>query len=323
MTMVASFKAAGDPRRWQVIAGWSAALVLGIVLLLAAWGKALDPEAFIEQVRLEGLDLFAPAGLVAFVALALELGLGLALVLGLRRMWILIPTALLALFFLFLTGRNYWRFEHGLIDETTACGCFGNLLTRTPAEAFWQDLGLLGVPAVLMFLGRRQPRRPPIRRTVAIAVVVVAGLVFAWKAPTLPLDDLVTRLRPGVHIADLCAGAEKDPARLCLDALISELEQGNHWVVMSGLEEESFLGALGWLNDMALAGGDTDLWVVTAASPETVSSFQWMRAPAFQVREAPPALLRPLYRSLPRSFLVTDGRVDKTFSGLPPYDGTE
>ncbi|MEE8138619.1 MAG: MauE/DoxX family redox-associated membrane protein [Thermoanaerobaculia bacterium] len=321
MTMVASFKAAGDSMRWQLVVGTAGAVVLGLVLLVAAWGKALDPEAFVEQIRIEGLDLFGLARPVAFAALALEFGLGLALVLGLRRLWILVPSALLVLFFLLLTGRAYWQIEQGLIDETASCGCFGSLVTRTPAEAFWQDLALLGLPAILMFLGRRAPQRPARRRAGAVVLATLGGLVFAWKAPALPLDDLATPLRPGVEVARLCAGAEHDPTRICLDALVSELDQGLHWVVISGLEEESFLEAVERLNEMALADGDTRLWVVTAAAPEVVGSFQWTQAPAFEIREAPPALLRPLYRSLPRSFLVEDGRVEATFSGLPPGGG--
>jgi hypothetical protein len=43
--------------------------------------------------------------------------------------------------------------------------------------------------------------------------------------------------------------------------------------------------------------------------------------PAFDVREAPAALLRPLHRSLPRSFLVEDGTVVLTSPGLPPQAG--
>jgi hypothetical protein len=40
----------------------------------------------------------------------------------------------------------------------------------------------------------------------------------------------------------------------------------------------------------------------------------------FQIRQAPPALLRPLYRRLPRAFEVQDGRVVRTYRGMPPLD---
>ena len=64
-----------------------------------------------------------------------------------------VPTAALVVFFLFLTGRAYVRHLQG-IEPETSCGCFGNLVQRTPAEAFWGDM-LLMVPALaLAFLAR-------------------------------------------------------------------------------------------------------------------------------------------------------------------------
>src|SRR5215210_4401282 len=78
---------------WWV--GTFAGAFLGCVLLFAVWAKALDPSAFADQIRLEKLDLFLPALGIALIALALETGLGLALLLGVRRKWVLSPSALL------------------------------------------------------------------------------------------------------------------------------------------------------------------------------------------------------------------------------------
>lgn len=306
---------------WAKTVGTAAAVFLGLVFLVAAWAKAVDPEAFTEQIRVEGLDFFGLAALVAYTAIAIEIALGMALALGIRRRWVLIPTVLLVLFFLFLTGRAYWRFEHGLIDEGESCGCFGNLVNRTPAQAFWQDLLLLGIPAILAFVGRSGDGKSfPKKRVLVAAAATVVGVIFALKAPSLPLDDVATRLSPGVNISELCAGAEGSAERLCLDTVVSELEVGRNWVILSGLDEESFLEAMPDLNAAAVSGGDTGLWVVTSAAPEVVGAFGWTQAPAFEVREAPPALVRPLHRRLPRSFLVEDGIVIETISGLPPNE---
>lgn len=307
------------PATWKQVVGTGAAVVLGIVFLVAAWGKAIDPESFFEQIRFEGLDVFGLAGMVALVAIGLEVALGMALALGIRRWWVLAPTVALVLFFLCLTGRAYWRFEQGLITEADNCGCFGNLLARTPAQAFWQDLFLLGIPLLLSFVGwPKGERRVPRFRLALVGVTTVAALILALKAPELPLDDLATRLRPGVEVGGLCAGRPGSPERICLDTLIADLDHGRHWVVITGLEEESFLAALPQLNEKALAGGETRLWVVSSAAPETIANFSWTQAPAFEVREAPEAMLRPLHRQLPRSFLVEDGVVMETRSGLPP-----
>ena len=307
---------------WRRALGTAAAVFLGAVLLVAAYAKAIDPEAFAEQMRTEGLTFGLPAMALALGALALEAGLGSALALAVRRLWVLVPAALLSAFFLLLTGRNWWLTETGRRDPDASCGCFGNLVERTPAEAFGQDLLLLGVPALLAFLGRpRGGPQVPALRTAAAALVAAAVAGFAWRAPELPLDDLATRLAPGAEVAALCAGA--GDGRVCLDAVVPELTEGEHVVVLSGLEDPELTGAIDRLNDYAIEAapaGAPSLWLVNPDPLEAQRGFYWRWGPAFAVREAPPALLRPLYRRLPRSFLVRDGAVAATWSGLPPLE---
>ena len=289
---------------------------LGVVLLVAVWAKMLDPMAFADQIRLEGLDFLLPAQAVALIALALEAGLGLALLLGVRRKWVLIPSVLLVAFFLFLTGRAWYMIANGLRDPAESCGCFGNLVQRTPAEAFWQDLLLLVPPLALAFLGRDRRTRlfPPVRTAVAFLGAVTVAL-FAWKAPELPLDDLATRLRPGVEISSLCTGGETE---VCLDSIVPELREGEHLVVLSKLDAAELTSAVDALNAFAVKAGNPRLWVLAAATPEQQRTFFWKWGPQFDVRETPPELIRPLYRRLPRSFLVEGGKVARTFAGMPP-----
>jgi hypothetical protein len=134
----------------------------------------------------------------------------------------------------------------------------------------------------------------------------------------LPLDDLATRLRPGAQAASLCAGAGDE--KVCLDGVVPELTSGRHLVLLADLADESFGKSVNQLNEYAASPDRPSLWVVVAATPEEKNSFFWRYGPTFEIREAPPALLRPLYRRLPRGFLVQDGRVLQTWSGLPPLD---
>ena len=165
--------------KWNSILGSVGAGFLGLVLLVAAGAKAVEPGAFAEQIRLEELDFFFSVRTVTLIALALEVGLGIVLILGVRRLWVLLPTTLLVSFFLFLTGRNYWLVLNGLRDEDAACGCFGSLIERTPGEAFWQDLLLLLVPLSLAYLGRHaQARHFPWRRLAVAAVMVIGVIVY-------------------------------------------------------------------------------------------------------------------------------------------------
>ncbi len=302
--------------------GRFAALCLGAVLLVAAWTKAIHPEAFAAQIRAEGLDFLLPAMAVAFIALALEIGLGSALVLGIRRGWVLVPSALLVVFFLFLTGRTYWHSLQGIVPDTASCGCFGNLVERTPGEAFWQDLLLLVPPLLLACLGRYWGRGWLKTKIVAVAVVTLAGLGLAWRAPELPLDDLATRLKPGVEVSTLCAGGEED--RVCLDTLLPELREGEHLVVIGGLGGPADGGVgedIEAMNAYVLEGQGATLWLASSAPEEEIRAFFWSHAPAFEIREVPEPLLAPLYRRLPRSFAVRDGEVTATYPGLPPQLG--
>jgi uncharacterized membrane protein YphA (DoxX/SURF4 family) len=300
--------------------GTIAGVALGLVLLVGAFAKAVDPSAFVEQIELEGLDFALPAEVVMYLALALEAGLGLLLVSGVRRLWVLVSAAALVAFFLALTGRAYWEATFGIAEAGHGCGCFGNLVARTPAQAFWQDLLMMGPAAALAFVGRDGLREFPRRRIFASAAGALGVLLLAWRAPELPLDDLVTRLRPGVAIAELCAGAVDDPYRLCLDALVPELEAGNHLVVIAALDDPLFEGAVEGLNRYAEAGIGPRLWVLSSDPEQVQHAFFWRWAPSFEVREAPVELLRPMVRSLPRSFRVSDGRVSSTFGEIPPLD---
>ncbi|HVS14591.1 MAG TPA: MauE/DoxX family redox-associated membrane protein [Thermoanaerobaculia bacterium] len=308
--------AACSPWRWAGLAG---AVFLGAVLLVGAYAKALDPLAFVEQIRSEGLDFLLPASWVAALALTLELFLGSALVLGIRRRWVLIPSALLVVFFLFLTGRTYLRSLQGTLEETAGCGCFGNLVERTPAEAFWQDLALLAPALLLAFLAARAAGGFPRARTAIAAAFTAFGLGFAWLAPGLPIDDLATRLQPGTTVADLCTG--RDDERICLAVIRPELLEGEHLVVIADLLDPAFGERVGGLNAYRFEVGD--VVVLSSATAEEHRQFFWEWGPAFDVVEAPASLLSPLYRTLPRSFVVRDGEVVETFAGLPDLPAAE
>ncbi len=303
---------------WLKFAGSAGGVVLGLVFLVAAWAKTLDPSAFAQEIEHQGLAILLPAMAVALIALALEVALGSALVLGVRRRWVLWPTAALVVFFLFLTGRAYLRYLGGEVPDEAGCGCFGNLVERTPTEAFWQDL-LLMVPALLLaFLGRRgASHRLPVLRLVWVGLLTLATVVVAWKAPDLPLDNLATRVKPGTEILSLCAGSEEDGTRVCMDGVAPELGSGEHLVLLAELEDPALIANLDALNEYHLSGEAGMVWLLTGASDEQLAAFRFGYFPAFEIREAPAALLRPMYRTLPRSFRIRDGRVEETYSGLP------
>ncbi len=172
------------PRRDRAL-GKIACIFLGTVLLVASYAKLLEPGAFVEQIHVEGLDFWWPATWVAVAGFFLETFLGLLLLLGVTNRIVMAWTTLLALFFLYLTGQNYWLVSLGLRDPEAACGCFGDLIQRTPAEAFWQDLLMLGLPLVVAI--RLLPRGlqfPPLRSMIALGVSILVSLGVA-RSPSL------------------------------------------------------------------------------------------------------------------------------------------
>ncbi len=298
--------------------GTLAGMFLGGVLLIAAWAKMIDPAAFEELIELEGLDAFLPTWIVAPIALAIEAGLGMALLLNVRRLGILIPSAALCAGFLFLTGRAYLAYVQGDRDPASACGCFGNLVERTPTEAFWGDTLLLLPTLCLAFLGRPRGQVFPRGRLEITVAVVLVALGFTWKSPDLPLDNLATRLAPGARLDALCVG--QDEHRTCIDHMTPEFETGRHLLLIADLEQREFRYAVARLNALAAADANVRLVVLTAADADVISRFRWELAPAFEIRNAPARLLRPLYRRTPRSALIENGRVVRTYDGLPPAE---
>lgn len=304
--------------RWRRIASLAGAMVLGAVLLFAGWAKALDPDAFTRQIRNEGLEILLPAAAIALLALAIEFFLGTALLLGVRSRLILWPTTALVAFFVFLTGRTYWNSLQGIEPAEANCGCFGRLVERTPAEAFWQDLLLLLPPLLLAWL---VVESTPARRRLLVATTVTAALsLFAWKSPELPLDDYVTQLKPAAAASDLCAGNAEHGARTCLSVILPELAEGTHLVIVADISAEVFASRVAELNELHWLEGFPKLWVLSSATEEELFQFRFSRGPSFEIREAPAPLLSTFYRRLPRSFLVENGRVVETFDGFPPFE---
>lgn len=182
--------------RWKEYAGTAGAVLLGMVFLVATYSKAWNPDdfgAFVDQIRQEELDFLFTAVQVALIALALEAGLGTALLLGVRHLAVLLPTAVLVVFFLFLTGRNYWLVSQGL-REPGSCGCFGSLIERTPAEAFWQDL-LLMVPLTLLCFWRRRKSAGFPKRRLGMALIAALGVsLWAFRSADIEFIEAAHRL---------------------------------------------------------------------------------------------------------------------------------
>ncbi len=320
--------APAEPVRPRV--GWArlgsfAATFLGAVFLVSVLAKVFDVNAFAETIHARGLDAVLPATAVAYIALALETFVGVLLVLNVRRLGFLLLVAALVAFLLWINLDAYLAWSKGASLATTACGCFGNLVQRTPAEALWQDT-LLVLPALLLsFVGRPRGETTFLSVRVGLAVAAtVLVLLTAWFGPRLPVDDwrFVTRLYPRLSVQALCVG--KGEAETCLvdDDVAPELASGRHVVVLADLSDASFAEAIRgqtaelrtWDEDPARA----PLFVIHAGTEDDeVTFYARTEGAPLEVRRASYPLLRSMVRRLPRTFVVDDGVVLRTWDGLP------
>ena len=174
-----------QPRR---VLGALGAISLGLILVSTGLVKVNDLETFVYQVQLEKLDVGLPAQAIALVIVILEITLGLALLLGLRHRWVFVPISVLVSFFLLVGARNYWFTLTGFSDGADYCGCLASIVSRSPGEAFWQDLLIL-VPLCSLILWRfnSDGTHIPRQRVGAVAVISLGLVMMAWpQSPNLP-----------------------------------------------------------------------------------------------------------------------------------------
>jgi len=128
-----------------------ARIAIGVVFLVAAYGKVMDPASFALQIHNFRM---APAGsenLLAMVIPWIEMVAGIALVAGIKpRAGAMIVVAMMV-FFTFAVGLAWGR---GLNIE---CGCFGTLGgAQVGAKKFAENVGLT-ILALIAALPLRSP----------------------------------------------------------------------------------------------------------------------------------------------------------------------
>lgn len=297
--------AASDQRGAASVAaliGIAAAVLLAGVFFLSVWTKALDPAGFAEQVVRDGLM----AQGFAFPAAILVVGIEAALAFGLlatRRPTILGLASLMMLAFL---GLSAYQFFIPPADPSS-CGCFGNLIQQSPGQHVATNL-LFTLFAGLAWLGLDKRNPFPAWRWWVPVGGFAAGALLAVIAPSLPVENLATRLHPGVAVADLR-----------IDEILPELQDGGSLVLLIDRGDEATRESIARVNELVAMNPDSQVQVFGLAEEdeELATEFFWTAGPAFDVRGAPWGLIKPLYRTLPRTFLVRDGVVRRVWNEIP------
>jgi uncharacterized membrane protein YphA (DoxX/SURF4 family) len=298
---VGSSTTAPEPGRLLRWAGHAARLALGGIFVAAGVLKALDVAEFAHQTASYGIIGAGPAAFLAPLLIAVETTLGVALLAGWRPRLAAVLTGLLLLFFI---GLEAWGISRG---HTEACGCFGAYVQRTPLQVIFEDLGFVAL-AILTWAGVGAWRAGARRLAgAAVALSAALSLGFALASPRLPIDDLVTKLTAGRSVGDLGI-ASKLPGGGQEDALVALLDMADPRAKEVAAE----------LNTLAGAPGAPKVIALTPSTEQEQAAFMWEAYPDFDVVPVDRGLLKPLYRSLPRYFLVRSGRVTRVFEGPRP-----
>lgn len=274
-------------------------IVAGMFFLAAAL-KALDPVSFSEQIATYGI-FPQLSSLAAWTLIIVEVLLATALVVNLLPR---ITNILMIALLLFFIGITWYGMSIGLGEN---CGCFGNLVHRGPEVVIIEDAlmaaGLLFSLVVLW--------RIPLRGTAwKAAVTIGAGTVVAavtFFSPSIPADDIVTTLRPGSRF-------ESWP----VDGLYgTNLNEGTRVVFLFSVESGDLQLDVNRMNSIAQHEDVASVTGLIVNGTEHLTSLMFEYAAAFPVGAVEPRFARPLYRTLPRTFILRDGEVVATWSEIP------
>ncbi len=275
-------------------------IIVALVLLFGGVLKALDIDAFVEQIVTYGI--FPEFSMIAAWSLIIvEIFLAASLISNLYPK--IIPLLAMALMFFFI-AITWYGMSIGLGED---CGCFGNLVHRSPEQVITEDL-IMAVGLLFAYIVfRNVPNRSQEWKIAgsAASVMLVSGLVLL--SPWIPADDLVTNLKPGTEFTTWP-----------VEGLYgTDLLEGTHLVFLFSVKSEQAETEIAGMSLIAQADSAPSTVGLIIDGSEELTTVMFQFAPAFPVGAVEPRFARPLYRTLPRSFLMHDGRVSETWSSVP------
>lgn len=287
--------------RWRRVAGHLGRVALGLIFLAAGLLKAVDPAEFAHQIQEYGILGARLSAQVAPALIVLELVLAVALLAGVRpRLTGLASIVLLAGF----VGIEAYALS---IGKAESCGCFGAYVQRTPGQVIAEDVLFAGLAVLALWGLAGWPGMSPRRGAAVLMGSLALAVALVLASPSLPIDPYVTRLAVGRSVSDL-ALLEKAP----------QLSQGRHLVALIDVTDPRAIETASVLNQIVSRPGAPPVLALTPGSEEEKAAFLWSAVPAFDTQNVDRAVLKRLYRRLPRFFLIESGRVAAIFDGAPP-----
>jgi len=284
-------------------AGRVAGRIVGVLLLVTGFSKAFTPQEFGRQIA--DYDIVTNAilvGLVAYSVILVECAVGAALVVRYR------PRLTIALALVLMTGFLVAVGYAWAGNTTEDCGCLP-WVTRTPAEAFVEDVGLL---ALLVWAWWAQGGAPaPSRswKTLAIGAAVAIAMVIVGIVGVAGLGALGAGGEAGARTF----------ASLRASDLPADLAHGDHLVLLMSTECQHCQNAVPELN--ALYNDSRLPPLVAIASQDRVGRglFRQDYGAQYPIGQITEAEVKSLVKGgFPRLFLVRDGTILAAWESTMP-----
>lgn len=279
---------------------------VGLILLFAALIKAREMDLFVVQIRnYQILPQGIALALIAWGIIALEFLLGVSLLFFFRPR-VTLPTA--ASLFLVFFGATVWAWLAGTAEE---CGCFGDLIKRTPRDAALES-AILFVVTLSVWAGYRRVHETQWNsRSWPIMIALPLGVLLPFLFGVDP--SALVRSQ-----GSLVQGQTVELRDLELDRF--HFEEGEHLIVLMDLELLCCQEGIVALNDLAQQSDIPFLTAFCINEEHELRSFVEEFQPAFPIERIGQ---EPFWRlmgngAVPRSILVCNGRVQSAWDRVIP-----
>jgi hypothetical protein len=275
------------------------ALAAAAVLLAAAFLKAGDPELFAQQITAHRLTPAAWSTFLAYFFIAGELAVGAALIAFVLPRLALALNMLLMGAFIIATA---WAWARGYVKD---CGCFGRLVERGPREVIIEDAIIFCASLAAYLLARGARTRP--WQWSLFAVLLIPVLVLIGFGSALPIDGVVTGIRPGADLSDMA-----------VTGLPEGIERGEVLLALVGPDCAACDAGVDPLKSVAAVRNGPRVAAVLPGTAQEAQRWRLQHLPNFPVGYAPERILRQYYRRLPVTLLLEDGMVKRVWWNRVP-----
>ncbi len=299
---------------WQDLITRGIEILIGLVFLTAGGLKAYEPLDFIRQIGDYGIVTQPQlVRLIAWVMILVEVGLGTAMVVGFRRR-ISVPLAMLMLIgFIVMLG---WAWQSGATED---CGCFGSWVKRTPAEAFTEDLLMLGATSLAWWLRRHHIEVETGRwRAAAVALSLLIGIsvtTFASNSARQSSDP-IERMKAQASPPNILEG-------VTVEGIDSDLRTGTRVLALIDTGCNHCQESVPELNRLAgeLRPREIPLVALCSNKADEVALFIDKFNASFPLGRITPEQFTRLFErgKPPRLLLIHDGLLRRIWDGTVPH----